>query len=116
MRKQNQLDESGLRNLYQRLIQINQEAFAGEEYDVAYHSLMAALYCVQRLNDRQGLGEVERRANEELTWIDAHHPEYEHSTQSASTRGHSSIYKNLSNQARTRILITERGARGATQE
>ncbi len=116
MSNQKPMHNDNLRDLYRRLVEINQEAFADEQYDVAYHSLMAALHCVQTLGDVQGLGEVERLANEELTWIDAHHPEYEHSTSSASARGHSSIFKNLSNQAKTRITMIERGANWPVRE
>ncbi len=113
MSKQKPMDDNNLKDLYQRLVQINQEAFAGEQYDVAYHSLMAALHCAQSLDDVQGLAEAERLANEELAWIDEHHPEYEHSTRSATVRGHASIFKNLSNQAKTRITMIERGANWA---
>ncbi|MCL4297016.1 MAG: hypothetical protein KJ077_14860 [Anaerolineae bacterium] len=104
-------DQTGnLDDLYQRLIQINQEAFAGEYYDVAYHALAAALQCAQHLKNIQYLVDIERLANEQLNWIDAHHPEFEHSTQSAAERSHKSIYYNLASQAKTRALMIQRDA------
>jgi hypothetical protein len=39
MTDENRDRASTLEDLYQRLIQINQEAFAGEYYDVAYNSI-----------------------------------------------------------------------------
>jgi hypothetical protein len=35
------MDDTSLRKLYSNLIQINQETFAGAEYNVAYHALSA---------------------------------------------------------------------------
>lgn len=105
--KQSHINESNLSNLYQRLMQINQETFADGYYNVAYHVLAAALNCAQTLRDIQGLVEVERVANEQLQWIDAHHPEYEHSTQSASALGYPSIYDSLARRARARVWIIQ---------
>jgi len=107
MTTQNPNSGQTLRDLYQQLQAINHEAFASGEYDVAYHALMAALHCVQTLKDVQGLDEVERAAQEQLTWIDRHAPHYEHSTLSAQKRGHFSIYHTLARQAGTRIRIIQ---------
>jgi len=85
--EQNHINESNLSDVYQRLMGINQETFAGRHYNVAYHALAAALHCVQTLNEIQRLVEIERMANEQMEWIDAYHPKYEHSTQSAASRG-----------------------------
>ena len=100
MTEPNSVNKSDLSDLYQRLMDINQEAFAREWYDVGYHALAGALYCAQILNDLTYLIEVENIASQQLEWIDDHHPEYQHSTASASRRGHQCIYKNLINQAR----------------
>lgn len=107
MTKQGQASKKSLNDLYQRLMHINQEAFALEQYDVAYHTLMAALHCAQTLNDLAGLVEVERIASNQLEWIDAHHPEYEHPTQSASERKQPGIYQNLIQQAKTRVRMIQ---------
>jgi len=92
MDKPSGMDDSSLRKLYSNLIQINQETFAGAEYDVAYHALSAAAHCAASLKEIKYLSQVEQLAVQQLAWIDAHDPEYEHSTQSASKRGHVSVY------------------------
>jgi hypothetical protein len=102
------MSENNLCNLYQRLMSINQEAFAGGYYDIAYHTLAAALHCAQSLNDEKGLSGVERVAEEQLEWIDLHHPEYRYSTQSSSKRGHPNIYGNLIRQVKAIVLINQR--------
>jgi hypothetical protein len=94
--------EQILHKLYHQLMAGNYEAFAVDEYDVAYHALMAALHCAQQLKDVHALEEVERIADEQLREIDAQHPEYQHSTRSATARKHESIFATLSRQARTR--------------
>jgi len=108
---QKPMNDVTLRDFYRRLMLINQESFGGEEYDIGFHALMTALHCAQRLKDIEYLVEVERVANEQLTWIDAHHPEYEHSTQSASMRNHASVYKTLAHQAKARIAIIQNAAK-----
>jgi hypothetical protein len=111
MDKPNRMDERSLRDVYSRLIQINQETFAGAEYDIAYHALSGALNCAQTLKEINYIIEVERLANQQLTWIDAHDPEYEHSTQSSSQRGLPSIYRNLVNMANANLLIIQNEAK-----
>jgi hypothetical protein len=111
MGKPSGMDEGSLRRLYSLLIQVNQESFAGAEYDVAYHTLSAAAHCAGSIKEIHYLHEVERLAIQQLAWIDAHDPEYEHSTRSASQRGHTSIYKNLANTASAKVLIIENEAK-----
>jgi hypothetical protein len=101
------MDESSLRDVYSRLIQINRETFDGGQYDVAYHALSGALQCAVSLKEVNYLSEVERLADQQLKWIDAHDPKYEHSTQSSSERGLTSIFRNLVNMANTRTLIIQ---------
>jgi hypothetical protein len=103
--------ECTVSDLFQRLMGINQEAFACEEYDVAYHALAAALHCAQSLKDEQRLGDVGRAANEQLAWIDSYHPEYRYSTQSSSRRGNLNVYSNIVRQAKAIGLIIEREAK-----
>jgi hypothetical protein len=45
------MDDTSLRKLYSNLIQINQETFAGAEYNVAYHALSAAAHCAASLKE-----------------------------------------------------------------
>jgi hypothetical protein len=95
-------------DLYRRAIEMNAEAFAAEEYDIAYHALMVALHSAQSLADSECLREVERIATEQLRHIDLERPEYQHSTNSAHRRGHFSIFDTAARQARARVLILDR--------
>jgi hypothetical protein len=107
MDNRTRMDESSLGEVYSSLIQINQKSFASAEYDVAYHALSGALHCAASLKDIKYLSQVEQLAGQQLAWIDAHDPEYDHSTHSASKRGHVSIYKNLAKMANARALIIQ---------
>lgn len=111
MTDKSRMKETSLRDVYDRLMHINQETFAGSEYDIAYHALSGALHCGEGLKQIQYLNEVKRRADEELAWTDAHAPEYEHSTQAAARRGHQSVFKNLGNMASARAVIIQTEAR-----
>jgi hypothetical protein len=51
------MDERSLTNLYLRLIEINQESFVGEEFDVAFHALSGALHCAENIKDSKYLKE-----------------------------------------------------------
>jgi len=104
------MENSNLKDVYARLIQINQETFDGAQYDIAYHALSGALHCAATLKDVNYLVEVERLANKELAWIDAHNPEYEHSTRSSAGRGLRSIYRNLTTMANAKVVIIQRPA------
>ena len=104
------MDKSSLKDVYSRLIQINQETFDGAQYDIAYHALSGALHCAASLKDVNYLVEVERLADKELAWIDAHNPEYEHSTRSSAGRGHRSIYRTLTTMANAKVVIIQREA------
>ncbi|HJQ68299.1 MAG TPA: hypothetical protein VKA70_04980 [Blastocatellia bacterium] len=89
-------------NLFERLMALADEAFANKLFSVAYHALAAAYHCAVASNSEHQLSVVERAALEQLRWIDANAPDYEHSTASASKRNHTSIFVILSQQAATR--------------
>ncbi|HEY1373207.1 MAG TPA: hypothetical protein VGH50_12105 [Candidatus Binatia bacterium] len=108
------MDEETIREFYRDLMRINRECFEGREFDIAYHALMAALHCAQQLKDIPYLREIERIAMEQLKYIDAHHPEYEHSTASASNRNHVSVFQTLARQAKARITIVQNTPRQKT--
>ncbi len=98
-------NETVTRGLYERLMRVNEEAFAAGLYNAAYHALAAALHCARELKDDAALRRVENRARQQLTWIDANAPGYEHSSESASSRGHKSIFEQLAAQAATQLEI-----------
>jgi hypothetical protein len=56
MTDENRKQQTDLGDLYRRLIKINEEAFAGEHYDIAYHALSGAFYCAQPLKNIQQIG------------------------------------------------------------
>lgn len=115
MPPQKQLSEEDLRRLYQELLHVNQEIFEGGVYEASYHTLVAALYCAQGLNDVPGVEAIGQLAKEQLEWVDAHAPEYEHSTRSSAQRSHPNIYQNLMSQVRSRVVLmrSEFKSRGA---
>ena len=94
-----------LHKLYEHLMDLNRSSFEDGEYDVAYHILMAALHCGESLGDAQAVERVEQTAIQQLEFIDTNVPGYEHSTESATTRGHASIYRMAATQAHGRLLI-----------
>ena len=87
------------------LIDLNKRTFQAREYDLAYHALMAALHCARSLKHIPYLLHVQQIAKEELVWIDAHDPEYEHSTPSTATRSHPSIFHTLAVQANAVVTL-----------
>jgi hypothetical protein len=107
MPKSNHMSDASLQETYLRLIQINQEAFAGSEHNVAYHALSGAVHCAANLKEIKYLNHVEGLAVQQLAWIDAHEPEYEHSTPSSPERGLRSIYENLAKMANAKVLIIQ---------
>ena len=102
------MDQAELLELFEHLLELEQRAFAGGQYDVAYHLLMAALHCGDDLRDARVLARIERLATERLTWIDTNAPQYEHSSAAAAKRGHVSIYSMAATQAHARGLIERR--------
>ena len=91
--------------MYEKLIDVNREAFAGAYYNTAYHALAAALHCAFDLGDPQRLATIESTAKAQLRFIDDYVPAYEHSTRASQARGHSNIFAHLAKQAHVMTLI-----------
>jgi uncharacterized protein YecT (DUF1311 family) len=91
-----------LQELCGDLFDANKRAFAQRQYSVAFHALAAAYHAALALSDIEGLRRVEKLSREQLAWIDENAQHYEHSTESAKTRGHHSVYATLASQASTR--------------
>ncbi len=92
-------DKTVTRDLYDRLIAVNQDAFVMGLFNAAYHALAGALHCARELQDADAIKHVKDIATVQLVWIDQNAPEYEHSTRSAQTRGNDSIFGLLVRQA-----------------
>ena len=97
------MDETRLKEIYGMLILANQETFDGKEFDAAYHSLAAASQCAAALNDVELLQATEVLAASELARIDSQHPEYQHSSASASQRGMKSVFEILGMTIKTKL-------------
>ena len=83
------MDEHRIREIYQISLDTNRATFAEGEYDIAYHLLLVALQCAQRLRDADYLTEITRIAEKESRFIDDHHPEYAFSSKAAVQSGSS---------------------------
>ena len=101
---------SARRSRSARLIALNQEAFAATHYHTAYHALAAALHEAVEERNPVHLARVQHLAEAQLAWIDGHAPAYEHSTASAQTRGHTSIFALLAQQAQAKIQLLQRAS------
>jgi hypothetical protein len=100
-------------NLFDDLIALHHTAFAQRRYNTAYHTLSAALHWAQEEKDTERLQIATDLARSDLDWIDAHSPEYQHSSRSALLRGHTSIFENLERRARMILLMIQREDRYA---
>jgi hypothetical protein len=107
------MESRTLTEIYRDLMRLNHLCREGREFDIAYHALMAALRSAQELKNISFLQEIERTAHEQLKYIDAYHPEYEHSTVTAATRHHAGIFQTLAQQANARIVIIQNTPRHA---
>ena len=65
------------------------------EHQVAYHALAGVLHAAESLRQAEVLDRVAALAREHCRWIDLHDPLHPLSSQSASTRGHQSIFEQL---------------------
>jgi hypothetical protein len=91
--------------LYDQLMQINEQAFEEGNYEAAYHALAAALHCAIPLREAALLKELEARAGEQRDWIDTQAADHALSAQSAAVHGHRSIYASLVMQIESQQLI-----------
>lgn len=85
-----------------------------QQYEVAYHALGALLHAAEALEDEPTCQLVENRANECRDWLDLHVPDHKHSTRSAQSRGHQSVFRHLAvtaEAARLRIEAQKRQGR-----
>jgi hypothetical protein len=99
-------DTKQIEDLYNRLVAINQEAFDGELYNIAYHALRAAFHCAEEIEPDTLVIEVGRLAEEQNRLIDSNHPEYEPSTKRAQALGQQvSIFTTTSMEAKSLLTM-----------
>ena len=102
---------NGLRGASLELFTAAREA---GQYEVAYHALCALLHAAEAMEDEATCRLVEQRATECRDWLDRHAPAHKHSTQSAHSRGHEGIFRQLTvtaEAARLRIELQKRQGR-----
>src|SRR6266481_9227994 len=103
------MNERRIREIYQMSLDTNRATFAEGEYDIAYHLLLVALQCAQRLRDVEYLTEITRLAEKESRFIDDHHPEYAFSSKAATARGGIGLFQTAAQKAKAIILTTKNG-------
>ena len=106
------MNECRIREIYQRSLDTNRATFAEGEYDIAYHLLLVALQCAQRLRDADYLTEITRLAEKESRFIDDHHPEYAFSSKAAIRRGTLGLFQTAALKARAILTTKDGNARG----
>ncbi|MBV9229910.1 MAG: hypothetical protein JOZ18_11395 [Chloroflexi bacterium] len=93
--------------LYEQLMSISHQAYLDQAYEVAYHTLCAAMYRARDLNNVHHLREVLQEADTQKRTLDRAHPEHPLSSSSASSRRHDSVYGSLQRHASTLIRLLE---------
>src|SRR3712207_5973483 len=89
------VDQHVLIDRYEALMVMSEQAFADRQYEVAYHTLSAAMHCAEALGDERRLRTVEQTARMQRDWINSYDPAHRLSRQSAAARGGRSIYDSL---------------------
>jgi hypothetical protein len=87
--------------MFRTLLNANLTAMSGEQYEVAYHALAAALHAAADARDCAQLAEVGDIAVTQLGWINRNAPGHRLSTGSAASRGNKSPFASLAAQSRS---------------
>jgi hypothetical protein len=85
--------------LYQRLMQIHEQAFEAGRFQVAYHVMAAAVHAAEEFNSVESLEQVEVLARSRQAELDEREPEHAISTASAKSRGNTALFANLATTA-----------------
>jgi hypothetical protein len=86
------IPDARLVGLFERLMDVNREAFDTGHYEVAYHALMAALHAAADLDDDAAVAAVRNTAESQGAWIDTHAAGHRLSTRSAAAHGGHSVF------------------------
>jgi hypothetical protein len=85
--------------LYQRIMQMQDQAFAAGRYEVAYHLMAAAMHAAEELNRVDLLENLEALAMTRQSEIDKTAPAHAISSASAHGRRNSALFANLATTA-----------------
>src|SRR3954467_14354608 len=91
-------------SLYDHLLDLHAQVFAGERFETAYHLLAAAMHVAEELDDVDRLSSIERLAGDRQAEVDRSQPQQKTSSESAAGRGMVARFTTLS--------LTARAARG----
>lgn len=81
------MNERRIGEIYRSLLEMNRDAFADGEYEIACKVLPVALCCGQTLRNAEHLREVGSLAEKQSRYLDDHHPESIYSNKAANARG-----------------------------
>ena len=99
--------------MYTQLMAINALAFAEGQYEVAYHTLAAALHCAHDLRDSDRVTAVLQRADAQRQAIDQRAPGQHHRSRPAEWQPRLRDYGELARQAHMVGLLLDRQQRDA---
>jgi hypothetical protein len=83
--------------LYQHLLQLHDDAFEAERYELSYHVLAAALHAAEELDSPELLKSLQKVAANRQSQIDELRPEHNISSEAAKGRGNSALFASLAN-------------------
>jgi hypothetical protein len=81
--------------LYQHLLQLHDDTFAAQRYELSYHVLAAALHAAEELNSPELLKSVQKIAGNRQKEIDELRPDHNISSEAAKGRGNSALFASL---------------------
>jgi hypothetical protein len=88
-------DQEPARQLYERILDMHEQAFRDGRFDLAYHLLAAALHAAEELNSIDLLSDISDLAAKSQKSIDELKPEHRLSSNSAHHRGNHAQYTAL---------------------
>jgi hypothetical protein len=96
--------------LYEHLLQLHDDTFEAERYELSYHVLAAALHAAEELNSVELLKSVQGVAAKRQAVIDQLRPQHRISSEAAKGRGNFALFTSLAN-----IAAAARGRIAADQ-
>ncbi|GCE03297.1 hypothetical protein [Dictyobacter aurantiacus] len=87
--------------IYDQLMALNRETFAGGLFEASYHALVSAFYVASSLQADKLLSLIAQRAQEQLWWFDHYAEDHPFSSASATRNERQNLYDALVDQAQT---------------
>lgn len=101
--------------LFNDLVRLCKDAFAGGHYEAAYHILTGSVHYAKDIASEQHLRVLEQIAQEQSDWINAHAPDNVMSIHAARRRNGIDLYGMLLRQITASIRIVRDQARRQAQ-